>query len=151
MGRSFIDVTEGNIAHALPFLPPFNNTIGYIWRPMKMAVVKHLISIIFILIVFQIRAQDNAFIYGVIQDSLSKVMPGVTVGIAGTSKGTSSKADGSYELKIPAGIDVRIVYSFVGFESLAAGCSSLLVAIFIVVSVAFPVFALFRLDNKTTC
>lgn len=61
--------------------------------------------------------QETATVYGKIIDSLGVPMESVTIAIAGTSSGVSSKKDGSYQLTIPANKDVIISYSFISFKS----------------------------------
>jgi len=64
-------------------------------------------------------AQDQAreFITGTISDaSTGEPLPGVNILVKGTSAGTSSNADGSYELTVPSLQDTLVV-SFVGFQT----------------------------------
>lgn len=60
-------------------------------------------------------------ITGVVKDEKGNPLPGVSVRIKGAQKGTSTKADGSFELDGPAG--ATLVFSFIGMEQkeVAAG------------------------------
>lgn len=53
-------------------------------------------------------------ITGVVRDEKGATLPGVSVRVKGSNKGTSTKADGSFELDAPAG--ATLVFSFVGME-----------------------------------
>ncbi len=58
-------------------------------------------------------------IKGVIKDETGMTLPGVSVVIKGTQRGTSTNADGSFELIIPDNLENNavLVLSFVGFKS----------------------------------
>lgn len=68
-------------------------------------------------------AQDNS-VTGKIVDNGGRGLPGVSVSVKGTTRGTNSDADGNY--KISASGASVLVYSFVGFESqeIAVGSKS---------------------------
>lgn len=59
-------------------------------------------------------AQDNG-ISGKVKDAGGRGLPGVSISVKGTTRGTNSDADGNY--KINAASNAVLVYSFVGFES----------------------------------
>ena len=56
---------------------------------------------------------------GTITDELDKVIPGVSVLIKGTQRGTTSDADGNYRIEIPAeaATSAVLIFSFVGYTS----------------------------------
>lgn len=54
-------------------------------------------------------------ITGTVTDIVGIPLPGVTVSIPGTSKGTATDMDGKYALTVPEGSS--LVFSFIGFES----------------------------------
>nr|WP_293842687.1 SusC/RagA family TonB-linked outer membrane protein [uncultured Arsenicibacter sp.] len=59
-------------------------------------------------------AQDKQ-ITGKVKDAKGVAMPGVSIAVKGSSKGTNSDADGNYKLGVPdKGV---IVFSFVGYET----------------------------------
>lgn len=56
---------------------------------------------------------------GQVTDASGQGLPGVTVLVEGTHNGTSTRADGTYELEVAAGMDnARLVFSSIGFETL---------------------------------
>jgi TonB-dependent starch-binding outer membrane protein SusC len=59
-------------------------------------------------------AQDNA-VSGKVTDSNGSSLPGVSISIKGTTRGTTSGADGSYRLNAPP--TATLVFSFVGFQN----------------------------------
>ncbi|MEZ0538415.1 SusC/RagA family TonB-linked outer membrane protein [Fibrella arboris] len=59
-------------------------------------------------------AQDNS-VAGKVSDNNGRGLPGVSVSVKGTTRGTNSDADGNY--KISASSASVLVFSFVGFES----------------------------------
>ncbi|MCU0467014.1 MAG: SusC/RagA family TonB-linked outer membrane protein [Arcicella sp.] len=73
-----------------------------------------IISVLFFGLALQINAQDRQ-ISGKVTASDGSSLPGVSIAVKGTSKGTTSSADGSY--KITVGNNASLVFSFVGFDS----------------------------------
>ncbi len=59
-------------------------------------------------------AQDKQ-ITGKVKDAKGVAMPGVSIAVKGSSKGTNSDADGNYKLSVPD--KAVIVFSFVGYET----------------------------------
>jgi TonB-dependent starch-binding outer membrane protein SusC len=55
-------------------------------------------------------------------------LPGVTVGLAGTTRGTTSDANGNYSIDVPDAGELRLVFSFIGYvrKEVEIGNSSLL-------------------------
>lgn len=56
-------------------------------------------------------------ISGKVTDAQGFPLPGVTVIIKGSTTGTSTGADGSYQLTIPVGGETTITFSFIGMKS----------------------------------
>jgi hypothetical protein len=71
--------------------------------------------LLLLLVSFNGLAQ-NAVIYGTVKDDQGTAVELVTVAVEGTSIGTSSKPDGTYELEIPSGKKAIIVFSNVSFD-----------------------------------
>ena len=61
--------------------------------------------------------QDHATIQGKITDKNNKPLEAVTVAVSGSSEGTSTDKDGKFEFEVPAGKDVLIVVSYIGFKT----------------------------------
>lgn len=59
-------------------------------------------------------AQDNS-VTGKVTDASGRGLPGVSISVKGTTRGTNSDADGNY--RIGAASNAVLVYSFVGFEN----------------------------------
>lgn len=55
-------------------------------------------------------------ISGKVVDKDQQALPGVNVLVTGTSSGTTTSADGTYTLEVPANAET-LTYSFIGFES----------------------------------
>lgn len=68
------------------------------------------------LIVFMAQNQESKTIVGKVTDAKGEPMPGVTISIKGTSKGTITDIDGVYKIKIDSESSV-LVFSFIGFVS----------------------------------
>ena len=67
-----------------------------------------------LLLSFSAFAQSYT-VEGVVRDSDNQALPGVSVAVQGTSKGTSSDFDGKFQIEVKNG-DV-LVFTFVGFET----------------------------------
>jgi hypothetical protein len=75
-----------------------------------------LILIIFLCLPSLLFAQETAIIFGIIKGSDGSPIFLANVSIPGTRYGVVTKADGSYELSVPAGKEITIVFSCVGYE-----------------------------------
>lgn len=62
------------------------------------------------------QKNDDALIYGKVMDDNNNVIELVNIAVMGTSQGTSSNARGQYELKLPANVDLEVVFSFIGYQ-----------------------------------
>ncbi len=82
-----------------------------------------LLSLLFCL---PLLAQDVSVSGRVTSSDDSSVLPGVSVQVKGTSRGTTTDANGAYKISVPA--NARLVFSFIGFSSqeLAVGNQSTL-------------------------
>ena len=67
-----------------------------------------------LLLSFSALAQSYS-VEGVVRDSDNQALPGVSVAVQGTSKGTSSDFDGKFQIEVKNG-DI-LVFTFVGFET----------------------------------
>ncbi|MGB5362436.1 MAG: TonB-dependent receptor [Aureibaculum sp.] len=67
-----------------------------------------------LLLSFSAFAQSYT-VEGVVRDSDNQALPGVSVAVQGTAKGTSSDFDGKFEIEVKNG-DI-LVFTFVGFET----------------------------------
>lgn len=59
--------------------------------------------------------QDEKTLSGTVTDSHGEPLPGVSVTIKGTTKGTITNIDGKYNLKVPTGAE--LTFSFVGMQT----------------------------------
>ena len=57
---------------------------------------------------------NDATVSGIVRDENGKNIPGVSIGIEGTSYVTTTKEDGSYSLTIPAGNQIKLVFYLFG-------------------------------------
>ncbi len=75
--------------------------------------------LVFIFFYFSINSNaQQATIFGNITDSLNKPVDAVTVALNGEANGTVADAKGYYELSVPAGKEITIVYSSLGYHAL---------------------------------
>ena len=56
-------------------------------------------------------------IKGSVVDENNEILPGVAIMVKGTTLGTASDTDGNFELTLPSGSDIILVFSFVGMET----------------------------------
>ena len=75
-----------------------------------------ILFICFALPVFSVFAQGTGKLYGTVTDNKGNPVELVNVATLGFPYGTTTDEDGSYELTVPAGREVFIRYSFVGYE-----------------------------------
>ena len=54
---------------------------------------------------------------GVVKDADGVTLPGVAVVLVGSLMGTATDADGVFNIDVPKGTDVRLLFSFIGMES----------------------------------
>lgn len=59
-----------------------------------------------------LRAQD-ATLFGTVRDEAGQPVPGVSVAVAGSPKGTTTSEHGTYELGVPSGEAITIRFAFV--------------------------------------
>ncbi|GAB2854570.1 SusC/RagA family TonB-linked outer membrane protein [Hymenobacter ruber] len=75
-----------------------------------------LLGALFILFPLLSQAQANRTISGKVTDEAGSGLPGVTVLVPGTSIGTSTGADGGFQLDVPA-TATKLSFSFVGYSA----------------------------------
>ena len=83
---------------------------------------KLLMSFVFLLcLIFKVSAQDRTVSGKVTSSEDGSPLPGVSVSVKGSTRGTVTGADGSYKIGVPA--NATINFSFVGFKksSIAVG------------------------------
>lgn len=78
---------------------------------------KILLAVIGMLLGIQmLHAQQKAVLSGIVRDSVSgEILPGVTVLLEGTSSGTVTDENGSYQMLISSG-EYSLVFSYLGYE-----------------------------------
>lgn len=64
---------------------------------------------------FTVNAQ-NGKITGIVKDETNEALPGVTIRVEGTDKGSISQVDGSYSIELIAGI-YSITFNYLGFDT----------------------------------
>ncbi len=75
-----------------------------------------LLSIILVLIGFQLKAQTSFVAEGTVYDENQKPLIGVTILIKGTQLGTTSDLDGKFKLQIPTQ-KATLRFSFIGYKT----------------------------------
>ncbi|WP_143307190.1 TonB-dependent receptor [Chitinophaga vietnamensis] len=62
------------------------------------------------------RQATRTIIGAVLENKTNAVLPGVSVQVKGTSRGTQTQADGTYSLQVPAN-SKTLIFSFIGYET----------------------------------
>lgn len=84
---------------------------------------KLLISFVFVcVLMFQSFAQDRTVSGKVTSSEDGTELPGVSVSIKGTTRGTTTGSDGTYKISVPT--NATLIFSFVGFSSQNASVGS---------------------------
>ncbi len=99
----------------------FKSTKKLHLRNPSLIMKKSYYLLIFILIAFfsaaQAQVKEWATISGKIVDERARALELVNISMMGKPGGAVSDKKGNYELKVPAGEDILLVFSFVGFEN----------------------------------
>lgn len=72
---------------------------------------------LFLILCSSLLAQGTAYINGRVVDTRNETLPGVTVRIAGTTTGTASAADGSFQISGLSPQAYTLVFSSIGYET----------------------------------
>src|SRR5690625_4963511 len=76
------------------------------------------ILFLFSLLVFSstlaLQAQDLSVSGQVVDASSGQTLPGVNITVQGTTQGTTTSAEGTYEITVPS--DATLIFSFIGFQ-----------------------------------
>jgi hypothetical protein len=80
--------------------------------------IRYSYLLLFVLLVPFISAygQSNALVRGKVTDGDGKPLELVNVAVVGTSIGTSTSGDGTYQIRIPADTTIIVDFSFVGYD-----------------------------------
>jgi TonB-dependent starch-binding outer membrane protein SusC len=80
---------------------------------------KLLLCFVFLLcLLAKVSAQDKTISGKVTSSEDGSVLPGVSVGVKGTTKGTTTASDGSYKINVSG--KATLVFSFVGYQKMEA-------------------------------
>jgi TonB-linked SusC/RagA family outer membrane protein len=74
-----------------------------------------IISVLFFGLAIQTFAQDRQISGKVVSSEDNSPLPGVSIAVKGTSRGTTTGADGSYKISVGSG--ASLTFSFVGFDN----------------------------------
>lgn len=74
-------------------------------------------SFFFFLFIFPAFAQEKSFVFGKIIDENKQPIPVVNIAALGFAGGTSSDENGKFELSVPSGQEISVVFSHLSFES----------------------------------
>jgi hypothetical protein len=79
----------------------------------------YLFLLAFLLLIFTVDAQNlqTGVVKGTVTEVSRKPLELVTVRIEGANGGTVTNAAGEYKLPVPSGVEVTLIYSFLGFTS----------------------------------
>lgn len=79
--------------------------------------IKFLPIALFVLLATSLQAQETAVVYGSVTDSTGQAVDLANVAVLNSREGTMTGSNGSYEIRVPAGSEIELVYSCVGFVS----------------------------------
>jgi len=74
--------------------------------------------LLFLLLIGFVYPMDAARLYGILQDNKGNTLPFASVYITGTSTGTTSNADGYYEIELAAGT-YEFTFQYIGYEAVS--------------------------------
>ncbi|HEC43135.1 MAG TPA: TonB-dependent receptor [Bacteroides sp.] len=77
-----------------------------------------LFYILFLLLPALAQAQETAHVYGKVTGTDQAPIFPANIAIPGTSYGTVTDENGNFELEVPAGEDIVIVFSFIGYRQI---------------------------------
>jgi TonB-linked SusC/RagA family outer membrane protein len=81
--------------------------------------------VVSVLAASSLGAQAQVIVKGIITDAAKgEPLPGVSIVVKGTTKGTSSNVDGTYSLQLPTP-EATLVFSFVGYQTLERSAKGL--------------------------
>ena len=73
------------------------------------------VSIVLLFLSAGVKAQDITVTGTVVDAKEGEVLPGVNIAVKGTTSGTTTDANGKYELSAPS--DAVLVFSFIGYKA----------------------------------
>ncbi|MEN7546273.1 SusC/RagA family TonB-linked outer membrane protein [Rapidithrix thailandica] len=65
--------------------------------------------------IVEVMAEEEIMVSGKVTDKANVPLPGVNILLKGTSKGTTTNAEGGFQLKVPEG--AVLVFSFIGYQN----------------------------------
>ncbi|HRY98515.1 MAG TPA: carboxypeptidase-like regulatory domain-containing protein, partial [Bacteroidales bacterium] len=84
---------------------------------MKPALTQILRCLLLLSLSLPLRAQDKAGVFGSVKDASGQALEWVNIAVEGQPGGTSTDRFGYFELEVPAGQPLHLLFSFVGFRS----------------------------------
>jgi TonB-linked SusC/RagA family outer membrane protein len=109
-----LDVTKKRLDHVLEdLLSPLNLTYRLIGGQIVLEKLEKQDSGM----VNPTKTAVDRTITGVLTDEKNAILPGVSVILKGTNRGTSTDGQGKFSLSIPDGNDHTLTFSFVGYQS----------------------------------
>ncbi|MCA0229013.1 MAG: SusC/RagA family TonB-linked outer membrane protein [Bacteroidetes bacterium] len=99
-------------------------SVGRVLLARQFAVLgKIAMTVLFTVVFLGVQAQERQ-VTGKVKDGTGTGMPGVTVAVKGTQRGTSTDVDGNYKVAVPT--NATLVFSYVGYsnQEIAVGTRS---------------------------
>jgi len=84
---------------------------------LKPALTQILRCLLLLSLSLPLRAQDKAGVFGSVKDASGQALEWVNIAVEGQPGGTSTDRFGYFELEVPAGQPLHLLFSFVGFRS----------------------------------
>ena len=85
-------------------------------RPLR-KIVLHIVSVFLWLAAMSVSAQPTAKVFGRITDADQQGIVNANITLAGIPGGTTSDKKGNFELPVPAGKKITVVFTYIGFET----------------------------------
>jgi len=79
--------------------------------------IRILIILLFVLLPVHVSSQGQALVSGYILDSLNQPIDLANIALMDSREGTMTRADGYFEIRVPADTPLELIISCVGFES----------------------------------
>ena len=80
-------------------------------------IIVHIFICFFLLTTFSVSAQQTGVIFGQVINANQQGILNVNITLAGLPGGTTSDKKGNFELTVPSGKKITVVFTYIGFET----------------------------------
>lgn len=82
-----------------------------------MTLTRLIITCLFILFLSSVYGQNKGIVYGRVTDQKGNPVDMVNIAVKNTSGGNVTNKEGMFEIPVPAGQEITLVFSFIGFQT----------------------------------